>query len=233
MAIHSTISVRSSVQILLEENLSQPARDVLLGAANALELIEEAATITLPDRRFVYVNAAFERLYGLSPATMLGRANIPIHTPAVSDQLIETIFQQTVEGGWQGELENQNRHRKRFEIRLRTRPLRTQCGKTVGYLGICHPSHWQRIPEQDVHGGLPLGKISIPSNALSEREREVLSCYGSGMNTKQIALYLKISCPSVFTYRSRIIQKMNIQSPADFYVLASCFSKRSPERSDQ
>ena len=233
MATHSTISVRSEIQILLEKNLPQAAREVLLGAANALELIEEAATITLPDRRFVYVNAAFERLYGFSSGTLIGRANLPIHTRAISDQLIETIFQKTGEGGWQGELENQTRQRKRFEIRLRTRPLKTESGETVGYLGICHPSHWQRVPEQEAQEILPVEKRCINSNALSEREREVLACYGSGMNTKEIALHLKISCPSVFTYRSRVIQKMNIQSPADFYVLASSFSKRGSAKLDQ
>jgi PAS domain S-box-containing protein len=225
MASHSTSSPGGNLQIHLEDSLTQHARDVLVGAAHALELIEEAATITLPDRRFVYVNSVFERLYGFSCATMLGRSNLPIHTPAVSDQLIETIFKTTAEGGWQGELQNQTRRHKRFEIRLRTRPLKTASGETVGYLGICHPSHWQRVPEDAVPEVSPATPASPALQVLSTREREVLSCYGNGMNTKQIAEYLCISCPSVFTYRSRVIQKMHIQSPADFYVLASCCAK--------
>ena len=214
------LSIHSPVSLLLEETLPQAAREVLIGAAHALELIEEAATITLPNRRFVYVNPAFERLYGFSSASVLGRIGLPIHTRAVADQLIEAIFNGTACGGWSGALENQSRNGTRFEIQLRTRPITTATGEMVGYLGICHPSSWQRIslaeqPMESAHL-----KPNDELHLLSQRERDVLSCYGLGLNTKEIADQLKIATPSVFTYRARIMQKLGLRSPADFYLTA-------------
>lgn len=214
------LSIHSPVHVLLEDHLSPEGRGVLRGAAHALDLLDEAATITLPDRRFVYVNAAFEQIYGFSCASMLGRANVPIHTRAVPDQLVEAIFTGTAQGGWSGMLENQSRTGKRFEIQLRTRPITTASGEVVGYLGISHPSTWQKVSFHEpppVDTAVTKGFDPCP---LSAREREVLSCYGLGLNTKETASQLRISIPSVFTYRARIIQKLSLKSPADFYVTA-------------
>ena len=224
------LSIHSPVQVFLEDHFSPAAREALIGAAHALELIEEAATITLPDRRFVYVNSAFERIYGFTCASMLGRANLPIHTRSVPDQLIEAIFEGTASGGWAGELENQSRNGKRFEIQLRTRPIATAAGEIVGYLGICHPSSWQKVPSEDP----PLANTEIKPQPeicpLSSREREVLSCYALGLNTKEIASQLKISIPSVFTYRARINQKLGLKSPADFYLTARLYQTSPPRK---
>jgi len=161
---------------------------------------------------------------------MLGRTVPPLHTRAVSDQLVENIYEGTRSGGWTGMLENQNRSGARFEIRLRTRPLLTACGELAGYLGISHPASWQRVPEECVvlrpqrvegAGGLV---------GLSTRERDVLCCYGKGMDTKEIAQALRISTASVFTYRSRISAKLGLKSPAEFYIAAAkCCSPGTSE----
>jgi PAS domain S-box-containing protein len=228
----SLLSIHSPVNLLLEDTLPAASREVLLGAANALELIDEAATITLPNRRFVYVNPAFERLYGFSAASMLGRVDLPIHTRSVPDQLIETIFEGTATGGWCGEIENQSRSGTRFDIHLRTRPLACAGGEVVGYLGICHPTFWQRISPADQPSEHGVTKPSNDLQPLSKRETDVLSCYGLGLNTKEVANQLKISTPSVFTYRSRIMQKLGLKSPADFYMAArQCLVENGPEKS--
>lgn len=222
------LSIHSPVHVLLQEHLCPTAREVLIGAAHALELIEEAATITLPDRRFVYVNSAFERIYGFTCASVLGRANLPIHTRYVPDQLIEAIFEGTARGGWTGALENHSRNGKRFEIQLRTRPITTVAGEIVGYLGISHPSSWQKVPSEDPPLTNTETKTQPEICPLSSREREVLSCYALGLNTKEVASQLKISIPSVFTYRARINQKLGLKSPANFYLTARQYQTTPP-----
>jgi PAS domain S-box-containing protein len=229
MSLNNRPSIHAPTALFLEDDLCQEARDVLIGASHALELIEEAATITLPDRRFIYVNAAFEQLYGFTSASMLGRVNLPIHTRSVPDQLIECIFTETLSGGWRGELENKTRNGKLFDIALRTKPLKTSTGRVVGYLGICHPTSWQRVPLSAPI--LPEASV-VPDSpyetrSLSARERDVIAFYGLGLNTKEIAAKLNISPPSVFTYRSRISEKLGLKSPADFYRVASQYAKPS------
>jgi len=221
-------SGKSSLNILLEPSLSPAVRSVLLGASVALELSDEPSTITLPDRRFIYVNQAFERLYGFSSASLLGRIEVPIHAKEFPSQLIEAIYEGTEAGGWTGQIKNQNRDRQSFQIILRTRPLRTEEGELAGYLGISHPSEWQRMPirlkEETLKAALQAGSPVIlkhPTDGLSLREREVLNLYGRGHHTKEIAAILNISIPSVFTYRARLVRKLGIKNPADFYLVAA------------
>lgn len=225
-ALHA--SGKSSLNILLEPSLSPAVREVLIGAAVALELSDIPTAIKLPDRRFIYVNQAFESLYGFSSAESLGRIEIPIHAKAFPCQLIEAIYKGTEAGGWEGRVENQNRDRQNFKIILRTRPLRTENGELAGYLGILHPCEWQRMPillnEETPKAALqaespPL--LKYPAEGLSLREREVLNLYGRGHHTKEIAAILNISIPSVFTYRARLVRKLGIKNPADFYLVAA------------
>ena len=50
---------------------------------------------------------------------------------------------------------------------------------------------------------------------LSDREFQVLTRLGNGKSTSQIAEELKISPKTVSTYRSRILEKLNLNSTAD------------------
>jgi two-component system invasion response regulator UvrY len=50
---------------------------------------------------------------------------------------------------------------------------------------------------------------------LSDREFEVLRLIGSGMTTTQIAEVLHLSVPTVSTYRTRMLEKMNMRTTAD------------------
>jgi PAS domain S-box-containing protein len=220
-----------SLNILLEPELSPAVRAVLLGASGALELIDEPATITLANRRFVYVNHAFESLYGFSAASILGKVDVPLHDKSLPSMLIEAIYEGTAAGGWKGQIENQNRDGQRFQIVLRTRPLFTQEGEIAGYLGLCHPCEWQRMPVLLKEDTLSVAirepaprLIKSPTEGLSQREREVLGLYGQGKPTKEIAFILNISIPSVFTYRARLVRKLGIKTPADFYLFAAQFA---------
>jgi DNA-binding NarL/FixJ family response regulator len=49
---------------------------------------------------------------------------------------------------------------------------------------------------------------------LSHREYEVLCLYASGMGMTEIANYLCLSVKTVSTYRSRLLEKLNLQSNA-------------------
>jgi len=53
-----------------------------------------------------------------------------------------------------------------------------------------------------------------PHEALSNREYEVLRSIASGKTVSQIAQQLKLSVKTISTYRTRILQKMNMQTNA-------------------
>ena len=65
--------------------------------------------------------------------------------------------------------------------------------------------------------------VEKPHQALSERELEVLRLIGAGKSLKEIAAMLSLSVKSVGTYRSRVLDKMNMSTNADLirYVIES------------
>ena len=59
------------------------------------------------------------------------------------------------------------------------------------------------------------GALPKPHHSLSEREMEVLRLIGAGKSLKEIAAILSVSVKSVGTYRSRVLEKMRLQTNAD------------------
>src|SRR3989337_4074065 len=50
---------------------------------------------------------------------------------------------------------------------------------------------------------------------LSDREYQVMVMMASGKSTKEIAIQLSLSLPTISTYRSRILQKINLKNNAE------------------
>ena len=63
--------------------------------------------------------------------------------------------------------------------------------------------------------GLEAGGVAAPHEALSDREYEVLRALGSGLSVKEVAERLKLSSKTVSTYRTRILEKMQVSGNAD------------------
>lgn len=77
-------------------------------------------SLTGKDNHYVFVNAAFERKYGHTLATLEGCA------PGVltsQGRRAKIVFKGTRNGGWSGQLENVSRQGKRFRVGLRTMML--------------------------------------------------------------------------------------------------------------
>ena len=64
-------------------------------------------------------------------------------------------------------------------------------------------------------GLVDLARTRAPHELLSDREFEVLRALGSGMAVKDVAEQLRLSAKTVSTYRTRLLEKMNLRSTAD------------------
>ncbi len=64
------------------------------------------------------------------------------------------------------------------------------------------------------------GANGVPHEQLSDREYEVLRLIASGMSVSQIADKLLLSVKTISTYRSRMLQKMNMQNNAELTAYA-------------
>jgi DNA-binding NarL/FixJ family response regulator len=63
--------------------------------------------------------------------------------------------------------------------------------------------------------GLEQGGTAAMHEALSDREYEVLRALGSGLSVKEVAARLGLSPKTVSTYRTRILEKMQMQGNAE------------------
>ncbi len=68
---------------------------------------------------------------------------------------------------------------------------------------------------------LDLGGQRAPHELLSDREFEVMRRLGSGLTVSQIAAELALSAKTVSTYRTRILEKMAVESNADLVKYAA------------
>ena len=57
-------------------------------------------------------------------------------------------------------------------------------------------------------------KSKLPEDPLSARERQVLQLIAEGKTTKEVACILEISVKTVETYRTRILEKLNVHETA-------------------
>jgi DNA-binding NarL/FixJ family response regulator len=64
-------------------------------------------------------------------------------------------------------------------------------------------------------GMVDAGGTRAPHERLSDREFEVLRALGSGMMVKDVATQLRLSAKTVSTYRTRLLEKMGLESKAD------------------
>jgi two-component system invasion response regulator UvrY len=62
---------------------------------------------------------------------------------------------------------------------------------------------------------LKKGRKKVRHEDLSQREFEIMCLIGSGKSVKEIADNLIISIPTVYTYRSRIYQKMDMKTDTE------------------
>lgn len=63
--------------------------------------------------------------------------------------------------------------------------------------------------------GLEAGGAATPHEGLSDREYEVLRALGTGLSVKDVAGRLSLSPKTVSTYRTRILEKMQMRTNAD------------------
>jgi two-component system response regulator NreC len=59
-----------------------------------------------------------------------------------------------------------------------------------------------------------LGKIELPSDPLTSRERQVLQLVAEGKTRKESARLMSVSVKTVESYRTRVMQKLNIHDVA-------------------
>ncbi|HRY33457.1 MAG TPA: PAS domain S-box protein [Bacteroidales bacterium] len=103
--------------------------------AYTLECISECVSITDRENVILYVNDAFLHTYGYSREELIGR-NIGIVRQQPSTDLHDEVLNETLVGGWQGELINRKKDGTEFVVFLSTSIITGDDGSFQGLVGV-------------------------------------------------------------------------------------------------
>ena len=109
---------------------------------------QELICITDQQNRFQFVNRAFLSAYGYTEPELLGRQPDLLYAPANAPELCEQIYQQTLGGGWQGEIVNRRKDGTEFPIALNTSQITDGAGRILGLVGVARDISAQKRAEK-------------------------------------------------------------------------------------
>jgi len=115
--------------------------------AHALESITEAVSITDMQERFVFVNRAFEELYGYPAAELIGKSIDLVRSSRTTDEITSIISPSSLKGEWRGELWNKKKDGTEFIIALASTSVRDERGKVIAMVGAANDVTLHKIEE--------------------------------------------------------------------------------------
>jgi len=118
--------------------------------ADAVESTQELICITDHEDRITFANRAFLDTYGYRLEEILGRTPGFIQSPRNPEGLTTTILQQTLAGGWNGEILNVKRDGTEFPILLSTSLINTADGRMLGLVGVARDISEQKRAENQI-----------------------------------------------------------------------------------
>ncbi|MCU0963381.1 MAG: PAS domain S-box protein, partial [Pirellulaceae bacterium] len=103
----------------------------------ALESIGDSVLITGADGLIQYVNPAFERITGYSPAEVLGRNPRILQSGQHDQAFYRRMWQTLAEGSsWQGEFVDKRKDGGLYDAEATISQIRDAAGQAIGYIGV-------------------------------------------------------------------------------------------------
>lgn len=133
-----TIELANTLQKLISEiDEKEKIQNRLKLFAHAVRGIKECIYITDLKSNVIFVNSAFEKIYGYSEEEIKGK-EIPILTAKhISDEKRNEILQGTMKGGWKGDFLTTRKDNSEFYVSLSTTTIKNDEGDIEAIIGIC------------------------------------------------------------------------------------------------
>lgn len=104
--------------------------------ARALESINECVSITDLNNNIIYVNSAYEKIYGYKKEELIGKPIYVLRSEKNTPEMFKDIYSKTLEGGWTGELWNKRKNGEDFLIKLSTSPVYDENKEIIALIGV-------------------------------------------------------------------------------------------------
>jgi len=127
------VGIRSALQDITERKKAD--RELRL-MAQTLASARDCISITDLENRLLYTNDAFREMYGYTTDELTGKDVSLVRSYSVHPAIIEDIFQETLAGGWHGEVLNRRKDGSDLPVELWTSIVRDDAGTPVAMVGI-------------------------------------------------------------------------------------------------
>ncbi len=144
-----TVELANTLNKLLSEiEYKEKIQNKLKLFGHAIKSIKECVYITDLDNNVLFVNSAFESLFGYYEEELKSKKNPVLFSEELSIPLREEIATRTIRSGWKGELKTVSKDNEPFYIYLSTSVIRNDEGKIEAIVGICQDITLSRIQEE-------------------------------------------------------------------------------------
>lgn len=163
-----TFELANTLNRLLDEmSIKEKVQNRLKLFGHAIRGIKEGVFITDLQSKTVFVNPAFELLYGYIENEIIGKEIPVLYSPNISDSKRKEIISDALKTGWKGELINEKSDGSEFSVYLSASVIRDENGKVDSIVGIV-----QDITEEKLNRDL-LEKRNSLLNLLNDIATEV------------------------------------------------------------
>ena len=139
------VGIRSTLQDITP--LKKTEADLRL-MGQTVASVRDCISITDLDNRFIFVNEAFHKTYGYTTEELLGKDVAMLRSPNAPPTVTTTIFEETMGGGWHGEVLNRRKDGSDFSVELWTSVVKDDAGTPVAMVGVARDITRRKAAEE-------------------------------------------------------------------------------------
>ncbi len=134
--------------VVMDWTQAHKAQEEVRLLAHALRSISECVSITDAENRIIFVNEAFCRTYGYTAAELVGQSISLVRLADDPPPTLAATLEQTLAGGFEGEVWNHTRECRRILVRLSTSVVRDERGQPLALIGVARDITSERQREE-------------------------------------------------------------------------------------
>jgi two-component system sensor histidine kinase/response regulator len=121
----------------------------LLMLAHAIRSISESVSITDMENNILFVNEAFEKIYGYTEQEVIGKPVTILRDGNIDPK--DIILSSTLHGGWQGEVVNRKKDGSKFPIMLSTSMIMGPDNQPLALIGVSRDITEEKQAQEELH----------------------------------------------------------------------------------
>jgi PAS domain S-box-containing protein len=143
----------NTIAIIRDISERKQAEQEINMLAHAIKSISDAVSVTDLNDRIIFVNNAFIKTYGYTRDELIGKhINLIRADEMLNDRvLLESIRNETLDGGWQGEVLNRRKDGTVFPVMLSTSLLHDENGVPQASIGVARDISERKQSEKELY----------------------------------------------------------------------------------